>query len=487
MDLFEKLFGLPNVEALKEQRDINRLLQALRHDDDYVRLAAVHALGALGDPRAVEPICGLIGDVAIAIRLAAIHTLGVLGDQRAGRSVCAALLDKHLSVRLAAVRALGALKDRRATGPLCRATRDVTISVRLAATQALGELNDMRAVGPLCDLLTDWNAEIREAALRALGAIKSPRSVESLCAALKDEVPNVRAAAVWALGELKDPRSSRSLSTLLSDPDPKQRVAAIRLLGELKAPDGVESLCAALRDFDIDVRSVAAAALGQIKDPHAIAPLIEALSTQRFHVEVLRWALQRRNTGLRKVAALALGEETRLAPVDGDLLRTALSDSDPGVRDAATAALEQLGTKIGRVRTDPVEQQRLKECLSALATVDVKRWALLTSANYGPMTPGGETLMEQLFCDPDAAIQFVVCEKPGLCMHWFTTSDVVVIEYNEPNGRLHARYVILKSGRPEQYLCYLAWLMVRARGYETMQLQAASHNDDDSRAPSPDP
>src|SRR5688572_1462117 len=83
MDLFEKLFGLPNVEALKEQRDINRLLQALHHDDDYMRLAAVHALGALGDPRAVESVCGLMFDGAIAIRLAAIHALGLLGDQRA--------------------------------------------------------------------------------------------------------------------------------------------------------------------------------------------------------------------------------------------------------------------------------------------------------------------------------------------------------------------------------------------------------------------
>jgi len=388
---------------------------------------------------------------------------------------------------LAAVRALGALKDRRAIGPLCLATRDVTLSVRLAATQALGELNDMRAVGPLCDLLTDWNAEIREAALRTLGAIKSPRSVESLCAALKDEVPNVRAAAVWALGELKDSRSAGSLSILLFDPDPRQRVAAARLLGELKAPDSVESLCAALRDFDIDVRSVAAAALAQIRDPRAIAPLIEALSTQRFHVDVLRWALQRRNPGLRKAAVVALGEETRLAPLDSDLLRTALSDSDPGVRDAATAALEQLGTKIGRVRTDPVDQQRLKERLSALATVDIKRWTLLASATYGPMTPGGETLMEQLFSNPDAVIQFVVGEKPGLCTRWSATSDVVVVEYSEPNGRLHARYVILKSGKPEQYLCYLAWLIVRARGYETVQLQAVSHNDGALQSPSRDP
>jgi HEAT repeat protein len=456
MDLFGKLFGLPNVEALKEQRNIDRLLQALCHDDDYVRLTAVHALGALGDPRAIRPLC-------------------------------AALLDNHLSVRLAAVRALGTLKDRRAIGPLCRATCDVTSSVRLEATQALGELNDMRAVGPLCELLTDWNAEIREAAVRALGAIKSSRSVGALCAALKDEVPNVRAAAVWALGELKDPRSAGSLGTILSDPDPGQREAAVRLLGNLKARANVESLCAALRDFDIDVRSAAVTALGQIRDPRAIAPLIEALSTQRFHVEVLRWALKRRNPGLRKVAAVALGEETRLALADIDLLRAALSDADPDVRDAATAALEQLGAKIGRVRTDPVDQQRLKESLSALATVDIKRWTLLTSATYGPMTPGGETLMEQLFCNPDAAIQFVVGEKPGLRMHWSATSDVVVVEYNEPNGRLHARYVILKSGKPEHYLCYLAWLMVRARGYETVQLQAASHNDDYRRAPSRDP
>ncbi len=487
MDLLGKLFGLPNVEALKEQRDIDGLLQALRHDDDYVRLAAVHALGALGDPRAVKPVCGLMFDVTIAMQLAAIHALGVLGDPRVIRPLCAALLDKHLSVRLAAVRALGTLKDRPAIGPLCRATCDVSISVRLAATQALGKSNDIRAVGPLCELLTDWNAEIREAAVRALGSIKSPRSVGSLCAALKDEVPNVRAAAVWALGELKDPRSAGALCTILSDPDPGQREAAVRLLGELKAPGSVESLCAALRDFDIDVRSVAAAALGQIKDPRAIAPLIDALSKQRFHVEILRWALQRRNPGLRKVAAVALGEEMRLAPVDSDLLRTALSDSDPGVRDAATAALEQLGAKIGRLRTDPVDQQRLKACLSALATVDIKRWTLLTSATYGPMMPGGDTLMEQLFCNPDAVIQFVVGEKPGLRTRWSATSDVVVVEYNEPNGRLHARYVILKSGKPGQYLCYLAWLMVRARGYETMQLQAASQNDDRRRVPSHDP
>jgi HEAT repeat protein len=392
--------------------------------------------------------------------------------------LCAALLDKQLSVRLAAVRALGTLKDRRAIGPLCWATRDVTISVRLAATQALGAISDTRAVEPLCDLLDDWNAEIREAALRALGAIKSPRSVESLCAALKDEVPNVRAAAVWALGELKDPRSAGSLGTLLSDPDPEQRVAAVRLLGALKAPGCVELLCAALRDFEIDVRSEAALALGQIRDPRAIAPLTDALSTQRFHVEVLRWALRRRNPGLRTVATAALGQETRLASADIGLLRTALADRDAGVRAAATVALEQLGSKVGRLRTDPDEQQRLKERLGALGMVDIKRWTLLSSATYGPMTPGGETLMEQLFCDPEALIEFVVGEKPGLRMHWSATAEVVVVEYNEPNGRLHARYVILKSAKPGQYLCYLAWLMVRARGYATVQLQAASQSSD---------
>ena len=94
-----------------------------------------------------------------------------------------------------------------------------------------------------------------------------------------------------------------------------------------------------------------------------------------------------------------------------DSLAVAVIDYYAGNTPSVTRALEKLGAKIGRVRTDPFDQQHLKECLSALATVDIKRWTLLTSATYGPMTPGGETLMEQLFCNPEAVIQFVVSEK----------------------------------------------------------------------------
>jgi HEAT repeat protein len=443
MYLFSKLFGLPNVKELREKRDIDRLLQTLRHGDDYARLAATHALGALGDLRAVRPLC-------------------------------LALHDKHFTVRLAAVRALGTLKDPRAIGPLCRALYDVTIGVRLAAAQAIAELKDVRAVEPLCGQLSHWNAEIRAAAVRALGAIKSPLSVGPLCAVLSDEDASVRVVAVWALGELKDPRSAGPLCAILSDPDPRLRAAAAGLLGELKHPHTVEALCAALHDHDIDVRTAAAAALGQIKDPRALAPLIDALSTQRFHVDLLRWALQRRNSGLRKAAVVALGQEERPTSVDIGLLRAALCDSDTEVCDAGVAALEQLAAKFGRVRTDPLEQQHLKERLADLATVELSRWILLRSATYGPMTPGGDTLMERSFSNLDAVIQFVVDEKPWLRTRWSATSDAVLVEYSAPNGRLHARYVILKQGKPERYLCYLAWLMVRHGGYQTRQLQAAS-------------
>jgi hypothetical protein len=90
------------------------------------------------------------------------------------------------------------------------------------------------------------------------------------------------------------------------------------------------------------------------------------------------------------------------------------------------------------------------------------------------MTPGGDTLIDQCFATPDAAIQFVIDENPWLRMRWSATSDAALVEYTAPNGRLHARYVILKQAKPERYLCYLAWLIARDRGYETRQLQAAS-------------
>jgi len=381
MGMFAHLLGKSDIERSKGKHNIQRLLRALAHRDDYVRLAAVRALDALGDPRAVEP--------------------------------------------------------------LATALKDHDPKTREAIVQALSALDDPRAVVPLCGALKDESSGVREAATSALHKLHDPRAVVPLCGALADAEPELRRAAAVALGELGD------------------RLAVL-------------PLCAALDDASIDVRSAVAAALGQIKDPRALKPLIAAISRHRFHTHILVWALQRRHRALRRVAAEALGNELLAVP-EITALNAAQSDSDPEVRRAAAVALDKIAARVGRLRTDRAEQQRLMDCLAQLPIVDVARWVLLHGARFGPMTPGDDTMMEQTFQSPDQIIQFLIGEKSTLRMSWSAYGEAVVIEYcYQSTGRLNGRFVILRHGKPAEFLCYLAWLMVHHGSYETVQLEVSA-------------
>jgi HEAT repeat protein len=474
MGMFAHLLGKSDIKRSKGKHIIQRLLRALAHRDDYVRLSAVRALDALGDSRAVEPLATALGDPAISVRLTAVRALDALGDPRAVEPLCAVLKDKHLSARMAAVRALGALGDPRAVEPLCAALDDPAYTVRMAAVRALGALGDPRAVEPLATALKDHDPKTREASVQALSALDDPRAVMPLCGALKDESRAVREAATSALRKLHDPRAVVPLCGALADADPELRRAAAVALGELGDRLAVLPLCAALDDASIDVRSAAAAALGQIKDPRALKPLIAAISRHRFHTDILVWALQRRHRALRRVAAEALGNAQLAAP-EITALNDAQSDSDPDVRRAAAMALDKIAARVGRLRTDRAEQQRLMDCLAQLPIVDVAHWLLLHSARFGPMTPGDDTMMEQTFKSPDQLIQFLVGEKSMLRMSWSASGEAVVIEYfYQSTGRLNERFVILRHGKPAEFLCYLAWLMVHHGSYETVQLEVSA-------------
>jgi len=57
------IFGRkPNVEKLKERRNIKGLIKALKDEDKNVRREAVSALGKIGDKRAVEPLIEALKD-----------------------------------------------------------------------------------------------------------------------------------------------------------------------------------------------------------------------------------------------------------------------------------------------------------------------------------------------------------------------------------------------------------------------------------------
>lgn len=89
------LFGPPNIEKLKEKRDVDGLARALKNKDDAVRLGAVHALREISDARAVEPLIAALGDKYANVRHNAVEALGELRDPRAVEPLVAAITDNQ--------------------------------------------------------------------------------------------------------------------------------------------------------------------------------------------------------------------------------------------------------------------------------------------------------------------------------------------------------------------------------------------------------
>lgn len=272
-------FGKPNVERMRNLRDIQGLIKALGYqkgkDSKDIRSAATEALGEMKDRRAVEPL------------------------------ITALLHDDHPHVREGAARALGKLGDVRAVEPLLVKLKDAEDYdyVRASVAEALGALGDTRAVEPLVATLTIW--EVSKAAAVALDRLGwQPGNDESAvrywlakeewekCAALGEVAVQV---LISILGESANygsfAQSMLSLEHYGGHFDlgfigglygmkcVEMREAAAKVLVKIGA-SAVPPLIAALQDERVWMRMTVVWVLGEMGDARAVEPLISLLKNK---------------------------------------------------------------------------------------------------------------------------------------------------------------------------------------------------------------
>jgi HEAT repeat protein len=153
------------------------LLEALKHSDYGLRLAAVNALQLIGDRRAVLPLTSILReDESSRLRVLAAQALGQLGDVQSIQALAEALADSDPEVRKAAIEVLPKINSHWGTTPeaaaalpvLLTVMRDDRISFRAEIIRALGSIRDNRALGSLIIALVDKQTALREAAARTL-------------------------------------------------------------------------------------------------------------------------------------------------------------------------------------------------------------------------------------------------------------------------------------------------------------------------------
>jgi len=149
-------------------RSISALVSALRSNDDDVAMYAATALGEARDPAAVPHLIRLLQHPDLNVAQAAIDALGKLRAQSAASPI-EAMLEADPWLRFAAAHALGEIGNPGSVHALMRAAGDPAVSE--LAVEALGKIATVPSAAVLADLLVRRpGSENFDGCLLALGS-----------------------------------------------------------------------------------------------------------------------------------------------------------------------------------------------------------------------------------------------------------------------------------------------------------------------------
>lgn len=217
----------------RETRALPALLQALHSEPDlYVRETITWALVRLGEP-ALQPLADALRHERAQVRQDAAHALGKLGDSRALNALISILGDSEVRVVIKSVQALGQIGDSAAASALIPLLGHIHAELRATLSTALGQLRQT-ALPLLIQAMRDERPAVREHAAEALGLIGgAAANVEAdaaaetaLIAASNDSHAEVRLVAAMALSEMASPAARVALRALSADPDARVRAIA---------------------------------------------------------------------------------------------------------------------------------------------------------------------------------------------------------------------------------------------------------------------
>ena len=329
-----QLLGRPDaradvIEALVRHGSavVDVLIDQLDTHDEEVQLAAVSALGKLGDHRAAVPLTRLLQRDRPFV-LAVIEALATIGAPSAFRRLLGLLGHSDATIRQAAVSALNSLGHPEMEACIAPLLEDADAHVRESAVRIAGYFGYPSCIEALFERCEDGDEVVRRVALEHVAFANESRALGVLLRAVSDDTPRARGAAATALGRIAHPNARAALLRALADADPWVRYFAARALAEQRAEEALADLgAAASSDPTPFVRIAALEAIGVLDGPRAA----ELLATHA-------------DEPASEIASAALRSLGRVADasVDGILMR-ALRSTDPARRLSAVTAFSMRG------------------------------------------------------------------------------------------------------------------------------------------------
>jgi HEAT repeat protein len=387
--------AIESLAQLRASSAVGALIATL-DEDPWLRFAAVHALGEIGDPSAVAKLATLLEDEVA--RQEVIGALGKIGSPEALDHLARALRESaDPSAFTACLQAIGAALDRHPhlgaagrgawaalSSPEANDVHDRLVQVLTAEAADAGDdgLDVRRAAAAvihalrLRHLYTALVAAGGDVGLRqtlefyvlSLG----PEIVPTLRLGLSAASANVRRLACECLSALGSDEEAPALAARLSDESPAVRVAALGALARLGSGKHSTRMLPLLFDADDDVRRTAIAALARQDAQGVTLLLLTARPQHPSHV----------------VPALAV-MQANPHPDQIPFLERCLGHDAAEVRLAAVDALEahrsDVAARVARVLDDPAPQVRRR----ALAVLSAAKSPLARRILLQALQEGG--------------------------------------------------------------------------------------------------
>ena len=263
------------------------LVEVIRKGDPQMTSVAVGLLNEIREDAEIEAIAAEVENLPPTGQVQLVTALGNRGHKAAGPAVIAASKSQHVEVRIAAYKALATLAGPEVAGLLAQIAGSTTGAERQAARDALYVMRDPAVdkaiVEALASASSPEQAMMRAELVRAIGERNVKSAVPTLLEAARDDDGKVRGEAWKVLRGLAGPDELPTLLDLLMKVQGStERTQAERAVGavcgRLKTAEAVDQLLARLPGAPAAGRASLVTLLGQLGGPKAFEAVRTALS-----------------------------------------------------------------------------------------------------------------------------------------------------------------------------------------------------------------
>lgn len=361
------------------------LTEALPELSAPVQVMLISALADRGDAEALPAVVEVLEVEDESVRVAALKAIGVLGD-----TSCVSLLAKQAAqtrgqVRKAARDSLYRLRGEDVDSVILDALATAEPALKAELVRAIGERNITGGIETLLTTAKDENRKVRTESFKVLKTVAGPDDLPALVdlamnlAAESDrrEAEKTVAAVAHKIEEV-DKQAAPVLAAWPNVKDPEDRASLLRILGRIGDNTALPTLRTALADENGDVRDAAVRALADWPTAEPLPDLLKIAQTSQDRVHrivALRGFVRligvaedlsdaQAIESYRKAMELAPSDNERKRVLSGvaqagtpaALTMASTHLDDPSLQLEAASAVVRIAAQIGAAHPEPCKE-----------------------------------------------------------------------------------------------------------------------------------